>query len=296
MDVVVICNGLGNQMSQYAFYLKKKSISKSTHFIFDRKSRLDHNGFELNRVFQIPYEDGLISMSLYMLFRILGIKKYPYFSKPLIALLGFVGIKLVYEKDNYDFEEKNLKPSKGITFYYGGWHSEKYFDDIKPDILESFHFTIPKEDIPTQQLAHRISGANSVSIHIRRGDYLSETNYNTFGAVCTKAYFTGAIERLQKELLAPSFFVFSNDVAWVKDNLWVENMFIVDTNKGDNSWKDMYLITLCKHHINSNSSFSWWGAWLSSYWKNIVIVPKYFINNIETKDVYPERWTSFKNY
>jgi hypothetical protein len=231
-----------------------------------------------------------------MLFRILGIKKYPYISKPLIAFLGLIGVKLVYESGNYDFEAKHLKPSKGITFYYGGWHSEKYFDDVKHNILQSFRFTITEEDLATQQMAQRISSANSVSIHVRRGDYLSETNYNTFGAVCTKAYFVGAINMLQKEVVAPVFFVFSNDVAWVRDNLWVENMFIVDTNKGDNSWKDMYLMTLCKHHINSNSSFSWWGAWLSSNLNKIVIVPKYFINNLETKDVYPESWTSFKSY
>jgi hypothetical protein len=296
MDIIVICNGLGNQMSQYAFYQKKKCISDSTYFIFDKKSRLDHNGFELAKVFKIPYVENFKSNLLCMLFRILGIKKLPFFTKPIIFVLGMLGIRLINENGNYDFDPKHLLPSKGITFYYGGWHSEKYFKDIKDSVSNSFVFEILEDDLITLELADQIRAVNSVSVHIRRGDYLSQTNYLTFGAVCTTAYFVKAIEKIQSLTENPFFYVFSNDTAWVEENLKVENMVIVDTNKGENSWKDMYLMSLCKHNINSNSSFSWWASWLNDNKNKHVIVPKYFINNVDTKDVFPESWTSITEY
>jgi hypothetical protein len=296
MDIIVICNGLGNQMSQYAFYQKKKCISDATYFIFDRKSRLDHNGFELTKVFNIQNTESLKSNILFLLFRILGIKKFPFLTKPLISALGLLGVRLVNENVNYDFEPKHLLPSKGITFYYGGWHSEKYFMDIKDLVCKSFLFKIPEDDLITSRLESQITAKNSVSIHVRRGDYLSKTNYETFGAVCTNRYFIQAIEKMQSLLEEPFFFVFSNDTAWVKENLQLRNMIIVDTNRGENSWKDMYLMSKCKHNINSNSSFSWWASWLNDNARKYVIVPKYFINNVETKDVFPENWTSITEY
>ncbi|PYF75459.1 alpha-1,2-fucosyltransferase [Pedobacter nutrimenti] len=295
MDIVIICNGLGNQMSQYAFFLKKKSINKKTRFIYDRRSSSQHNGFELERVFGIPSGNMFVNRLLWLVFRILSIERFPHFSRPVLKFFNFFNIKLIKESPNYDYDENLMTPSKGLRFYYGGWHSEKYFKSNREEILKAFCFEY-SDDISNIEAFTKIKETNSVSIHVRRGDYMNETNFNVFGAVCTKDYFKKAISEISSCVEDPHFYIFSNDIPWVKDNLMMDNMSIIDCNKGKDSWKDMYLISNCKYNINSNSSFSWWAAWLNVNENNIVIVPKFFINNVETKDVYPKRWRILTNY
>lgn len=296
MDIVIICNGLGNQMSQYAFFLQKKSINKSTRFMFDRRSAGAHNGYELCRIFGIDFKETFSDKLLFLLFRILEIKKIPVLSKPLIGILNFLGMRIVREKENYDFDESNMNHSRGIRFYFGGWHSEKYFKSNKSQILDAFDFKIDSDDEPVLQTLDHIKRTNSVSIHVRRGDYLSEKNMHTFGAVCTKAYFDAAVNKIESLIDTPHFFIFSNDVAWVKANFKYGNITIIDYNKGNDSWKDLFLMSSCKHNINSNSSFSWWGAWLNLNEDKIVIAPRFFINNLDTKDIYPGDWLQLTDY
>jgi hypothetical protein len=296
MDIVVICNGLGNQMSQYAFYLKKKEISKTTRFIFDRRSLYTHNGYELKRVFNIDYKETVINKILFLLFRFLLVKRIPILTKPIIYLFKLLGVEIVNEKFNYDFDESLLPPFRGIKFFFGGWHSEKYFFSIKDQIQNVFKFNIPENDVSTFKLLNEIRNKNSVSIHIRKGDFLSPTNIATFGVVCTKEYFDTAIKLITTNIDNPYFYIFSNDISWVQNNFKLENMTIVNQNLGLDSWKDMFLISQCNHNINSNSTFSWWGAWLNKNIDKKVIIPEFFINNLETKDFYPDNWLKLQNY
>ena len=296
MDVIIICNGLGNQMSQYAFYLQKNKVNKSTIFIFDRKSKKDHNGYELYNVFGIKYHDTTSNKILYFVFRLLGMKKYPVISIPIIKMLNLIGFYLITESKNYDFDSNLLRTKKGINFYYGGWHSEKYFRDVRDDLFYTFKFQMKNIGEDVLKISHKIRSCNSVSLHIRRGDFLNEKNLNTFGLVCTKEYYQSAKNQMDLLIQNPHFFIFSNDIVWAKENFKAENITIVENNKESSSWKDMYLISLCKNNINSNSSFSWWGAYLNQNINKKVIVPKYFINNLKTKDVYPEDWISLTDY
>ena len=130
MDVIVVFNGLGNQMSQYAFYLAKKERNKKCHLIFDPKSANRHNGSELDKLFGVRYSHTLkfkIILLLYTLFTSSRIGKY---------LSPFLGIRFYYEPRNYDYSEQFLMPGKGLlNFYIGGWHSEKYFRNIRSTIL-----------------------------------------------------------------------------------------------------------------------------------------------------------------
>jgi hypothetical protein len=296
MDVVIICNGLGNQMSQYAFYLQKKKINKSTKFIFDLNSKNEHNGYELYRVFGIQYKDTVYSKFLYFLYRLLGMKKNPFLSIPIVKLLNILGFYLITESKTYDFDESMLNTKKGINFYYGGWHSEKYTKDIREDVIDTFKFQTINIGKEVLNIAHEISSCNSVSLHIRRGDFLNIKNIKTFGLVCNKEYYQSAINQMYLLMENPHFYIFSNDIKWVKENFIAENITVVEINKSSSSWKDMYLISLCKNNINSNSSFSWWGAYLNPNINKKVIVPKYFINNLITKDVYPENWIKLSDY
>ncbi|GGA63288.1 alpha-1,2-fucosyltransferase [Flavobacterium palustre] len=292
MDVIVIFNGLGNQMSQYAFYLQKKSINKSTHFIsFCR----DHNGFELDSVFKITSTDFMIKKLLYILFRILLTDKIKVVTIPLKRILKILNCKIVREDFDYSFNEDYLKASKGITFYYGGWHTEKYFFNEKEALLSAFKFDDVEE---AENIEHSkiIANCNSVSIHVRRGDFLNSANVNLFGGVCTKEYFQKAISNIESKIETPHFFVFSNDMEWVKQNLSISTVTYVTWNTGKNSWKDMYLMSLCKHNIIPNSTFSWWGAWLNKNPQKIIISPSRFLNNDKHTDVYPESWVKISDY
>lgn len=302
MDVVFCFNGLGNQMSQYAFYLKKKSINPNCRFIFDERSKNEHNGFELGKVFGITYKKSFIDVLLYCLFRLVTTKQLPLVTKPLAALLKIMGVRAYFEPTNYDYVEDFVSnPSKrGINFYWGGWHTEKYFFSIKDFLLDVFVFQIDKKDSQLKYLQEQIKGSNSVSIHIRRGDFLTGNALYVHGSICTKEYFIAAVNHIYTLVEQPHFFIFSDDLG--EEFLWIRNFFsnaqytIVDSNKSEHSWKDMCLISNCKFNINSNSTFSWWGAWLNNSANKVVVVPKYFIKDVETKDVYPEEWIKLAKY
>jgi hypothetical protein len=292
MDVVIIFNGLGNQMSQYAFYLQKKNVDKSTYFIpFCR----DHNGLELNSVFKIETKEAFIQKMLYILFRVLLTDKVKIISYPVKLVLNLLNCKIVKENFDYNYKKDYSQPSRGITFYYGGWHTEKYFFESKNTILKTFEFE-EYNDFKNKIHIDKINQTNSVSIHVRRGDFLNADNINLFGDVCTKAYFDKAIALIKSKVANPYFFVFSNDLEWVKENLVIDNVTYVACNSGKDSWKDMCLMSLCKHNIIANSTFSWWGAWLNRNSDKIVVSPSRFLKNDTFTDVYPDSWKTISEY
>ena len=296
MDVIVIFNGLGNQMSQYAFYLNKKRISKSTRFLFSKKSTKIHNGYELDNVFGIKYHDTYINKLLYIFFLAAGYKKSAFFSKLLIRILNFLGISIVNENDDYNFKPQYLIPSRGIKFYVGGWHSEKYFIEVKDQVLNTFQFKLKNIGPENMKVLDQIKKTNSVSVHVRRGDFLDSHNYGKLGAVCTLNYFLTAIEKMKSLVDQPHFFFFTNDSSWVRNQFNGPGYTLIDINRKDESWKDMFLISNCSNHINSNGSFSWWSSWLNRGGQPIVIVPKNFLTCIHFEDIYPENWIQLSDY
>lgn len=130
----------------------------------------------------------------------------------------------------------------------------------------------------------------TVSIHIRRGDYLSQQFSAGFGNCCPLAYYREAIHYMKTYLDDITFVLFSDDMDWVKMNLPLDNAIYVDHNHGVDSWQDMYLMSMCQHNIIANSTFSWWGAWLNDNTDKIVIAPKRWWSSIENDDVVPESW------
>ena len=286
MDVVVVFNGLGNQMSQYAFYLQKKKINPSTYLISFCK---DHNGLEINSVFNIEWKDRFVNKLLYGLFRVLVADRFKIVTSPTQYLLKFLGCKVEQEDFNYNFNPDYLKPSKGITFYFGGWHTEKYFLNAKREVLNAFNFN-KEVDEKSLMLIDEMMNNDSVALHVRRGDYLNEANINLFGKVCTINYFEKAIVEITNRIKSPYFYVFSNDIDWVKKNLKLDKVTYVTHNSGKDSWRDLLLMSNCKHNIISNSSFSWWGAWLNKHPKSNIISPARFLNSDKVSEVYPSHW------
>lgn len=279
MDVVVIFNGLGNQMSQYAFYLAKKKIDKKVKCIFDPNSFSEHNGSELDYLFGISYKRSMTEIIL--------TKIYSYRIRPKIwRVLKFFGIKEIKEPSNYDYNKNFLERGPiGINFYWGGWHSEKYYQAIIND-LKSIYVFKSTSDKETSSYQEQIENTNSISVHIRRGDYLKHKEY---GDVANMNYYLRAVNYVRNHVTSPTFYVFSNDLDWCRKNFKDDDFIFVDCNSEKTAWRDMFLMSLCKHHINANSTFSWWAAWLSPN-DGITIVPQKFLLNTTTKDIYPERW------
>ena len=131
---------------------------------------------------------------------------------------------------------------------------------------------------------------NSISIHIRRGDYLHPKFNHLYGNICTIEYYKEAITILQQKYANLHFYIFSDDISWVKENLPIVPSTYIDWNKKEDSWQDMYLMSQCKHNIIANSSFSWWGAWLNNNPNKTVICPSRFMNLNQQSDIVPEDW------
>ena len=281
MIIVRIIGGLGNQMFQYAagYALSKKN---KTSLLLDTnafKNKKIHNGFELNSVFNIEAEIAT--------------------DKKIKDLIGWRNLEFIKDRinrlpkfligKNFFSERLNLNYSliKDNTYLYGYWQSEKFFLDYKNHILQQFQFK-KSLSLKNKNLAQLINETqNSVSIHIRRGDYLKSKAHYVIGI----EYFKHAILEIERKIDKPTFFVFSDDPNWTKKNLSLKKrIFMVENNLGSESHNDMLLMSMCDHHIISNSSFSWWGAWLNVKKNKIVISPKRWFVKIENLDCVPKEW------
>jgi len=166
------------------------------------------------------------------------------------------------------------------VYITGYWISEKYFSGIENVIRNDFSFKMPISG-RNQEIAEIIQGCNSVSVHIRRTDKVSDPLYEeTDLQYCTKA-----IRYMNKHLDDPHYFIFSDDINWVKTNLRYSGAItFVDINDDHHNYEDLRLMSLCKHNIIAESSFSWWGAWLNSNQEKVVISPN------------PHRWINLENF
>ena len=127
---------------------------------------------------------------------------------------------------------------------------------------------------------------NSVSVHIRRGDYLEVDE--VYGGICTEEYYEKAMKKMEDEVPDCHFFIFTNDIPWVKEHMTGENITVVEGNDEDAGYIDMYLMTQCKHYILANSSFSWWGCYLNPSKEKKVIAPKIWANGRDSRDIYTD--------
>jgi hypothetical protein len=194
-----------------------------------------------------------------------------------------------------------LEPNKPITselfdlsdntYLSGYWQSEKYFRNIKEHLVEELSlFNLPS--VENEKYLIEIFNTNSVSIHIRRGDYINDTSaINTHG-FCGLDYYVNSISFIESKLSNPTYFVFSDDIDWARHNIKTKkNIFFIDTNF-DKPEEDLRLMLNCKHNIIANSSFSWWAAWLNQNKEKIVITPKkWFADSKKSSiDLIPSEW------
>lgn len=272
MIIIQLAGGLGNQLQQYALYRKYIRLGV--------EAKLDISWFR----------DGTIPIDAQSNGRTQRELEIAYFDKltyeicteaereKLIGKKGFLGklqrkflpttIHWFHESQMYHPEIFGFK-----NMYLSGYFAcEKYYSDILPELRKSLHFT-PSSNPANEQMAEEICSCRSVSIHIRRGDYLKQENAAMFGGICTDAYYKTAIKKIKEEEPDAHFYLFSDDVVYAKQKYAGSEYTVVDINHGRDSFYDMWLMSQCKHNICANSTFSFWGARLNDNDDKIIIRP-----------------------
>lgn len=289
MIITKIIGGLGNQMFQYAAG-RALSLRNNTDLALDVsgfKNYKLHQGFEFPRLFNQHYAIATQTD----IFKMLGWQT-PSLVRRVLARKQFASLRhasFIAEPHYQYWSGINNTPKN--CYLSGYWQSEKYFGDVSAQIREDFTFVLPLEG-KNAELSERIVESNAISLHIRRGDYVSNQQTTATHGLCSIDYYQEAIRYIAERVQDPQFFVFSDDIAWVRDNLKIDfPHHYVDHNSGAQSYNDMRLMSLCQHHIIANSSFSWWGAWLNPSVAKIVIAPKkWFVTDTDTSDLYPSGW------
>lgn len=290
MVKITLMGGLGNQMFQYA-------AAKSLAMISGQKLKLDLGFLEQKFLPIDGFTPRKYELDVFHLEE-KRLKNSNEILKKVLLFINRLNYKICSKKWVY-FNESSLEFDS--TFFSltppvhlnGFFQSEKYFINIKPHLLEIFRFPkIYSKEINI--ILHEILNTKSVSIHVRRGDYVSSIKTNNYHGTCDKVYYIDAIKMINNSIGQCKYFFFSDDINWVKDNFdnVAENIF-VDSGKYP-SWYDMFLMSQCKHNIIANSSYSWWGAWLNQNPNKVVIAPKtWFLDSFaqeSSKNIIPETW------
>lgn len=305
MNIIRMSGGLGNQMFQYALYLKLRSMGKEVKFDDINEYRGEDARPIVLAVFGIDYPratwdeitaftDGSMELKKRIRRNLFGRKAVEYEEK------GF------FDPQVLSFDSMYLR---------GAFQSERYFEDIRDEVRSTYQFPELEEmHLPqkhynnTKSCLDRIEGCEAVALHMYRGD--SRNNEELYDGICTEKYYEGAVRYIQERYPEAVFFIFSNEPKWVKN--WVislmksqitgdmsrqeiknlENRFVmVETNSEYTGYLDMFLMSRCRHNIISNSSFSWWGAWLNENPGKLICAPSRWINGVEGDEVYTKGMT-----
>lgn len=187
---------------------------------------------------------------------------------------------------------QNVPPTQPV-YLNGYWHTDKYFGDIRNELLNDF-VVVESHRQEVQGFAQQLKGVTSVCVHIRRGDYISNPTAQAFHGVPGVAYVDRAIEILKSKVQDPHFVIFSDDIAWCREHLshLQPATFMDSSSEGRKSALHLYFMSCCRHYIVANSSFSWWGAWLGQQEDSVVIAPsQWFLNEqVDTSDMVPSSW------
>lgn len=264
MKTIIVRGGLGNQIFEYAFSLYLVSQTNSpVRYLRRKRGRLKPvEAMELPWVFDINIEtQGWV-----------GKNKYKFFK--------FFDKKKISKESNFSLEN---------NFFDDTWQNLKYYKDLPSNWIKFRNFDLNDKN---KNIIREIETVNSIAIHIRRGNYLNDRNIGIYGGICTEEYYRKAIEIINQQIDNPVFFIFSNDIDWVKENFKNDNIRIISWNQDADSYLDMYVMSKCKSCIIANSTFSYWSAYLERP-KDIVIYPKTWFNpqsNYKVPDIFPESW------
>jgi len=278
MIIVKLRGGLGNQMFQYA-------IGRNLALKNNAKLKFDVTELEQDKLRDYELNIFNISGSVASSYRLIFIRK---FNKNIISKI--LGQNYFYIKQKDWYFNATILERKGNIYLDGYWQSENYFKDIRQIITKDF--TIRCEpDERNKSMLKKIENSNSVCIHVRREDYIRNKKTKEVHGICSSEYYYNAVKIIEKKVRNLKFFVFSDDSQWTRENLKLKHPTIyVDINNSEKNYEDLRLMSNCKHFIIANSSFGWWGAWLSNNPDKIICIPGKWFNSIDEGDIVPKSW------
>jgi hypothetical protein len=295
--ITSLIGGLGNQMFQYAVGRQLAEINSTL-------LKLDLSGFE-------EYKRQRYSLHCFKIWdHIATMEEIATFKRKRISrtakLLSKVGTRwgglssatsdfyqdaIILKENGFSFDPSILT-AKGNIYLEGYWQSEKYFSAIRDILLREFAFNY-EQDAKSREIANQIQTTESVSLHIRRGDYAHDPLTNQYHGLCSLEYYQKAVQHITQKIPNCHFYIFSDDHPWVCENFKLDYPFtLVDHNDASTNYEDLRLMGLCRQNIIANSSFSWWGAWLNTNPEKIVVSPEKWFNDksLDTKDLIPDGW------
>lgn len=271
--IVSFCGGLGNQLFQYTFY---KCLEQRSRFLCADLSPylFDKRDFVLDKVFS-----GIKLTKLD-----LGAVSPEYFAPPLLI---------------DEFKCEALPPVQADMsvfdinrgYFRGFWQRYQFAKMAEKALRQDLTFR-DKDDRGLRGLIGRIRAGTYVSLHVRHGDYMSAACRSSFGGVCDAAYYERAVSYIKDRDPSARFMIFTEDPEWARENLAMPDSTIVTGDMFDDyeDWYDMQLMSLCRHNIIANSTFSWWGAWLNASPDKIVVAPKRWRLDRDVLDICPPEW------
>ncbi len=285
MIVVRLCGGLGNQLFQYATGRRLADMHK-TELVFD----LDWYERTPSSNTRRKYELGHYPIQA----RTTDRTEAWWCRLHSTRFLGRVAFlprrwKNVMEQ-SFDFDSTVLQLPDNV-YLNGYWQSHRYFEDVA-SVVRAEATPLPPAGPLDVAVKEEISATEAVSVHVRRGDYVTQRAAAAVHGTCSLDYYRAALTELASVVRNPHFFIFSDDGEWVRRNLLPPGPYtFVDHNGAEAAFQDLHLMSLCKHHVIANSSFSWWGAWLNPREGKVVVCPKdWFADKRQTRTLTPSTW------
>lgn len=291
MIVVKLMGGLGNQMFQYAAGLSLAQTNKTELLIDESFLIAETQNLYTKRNLELQCFNIDIKIANEKDIKRFNITRSNKYIRGLQRNFPFLFSNLYAAESGMTFQKEFFNFPKN-TYLDGFWQSEKYFKNIESVLEKKF---IPKEKLNTENSdwLNKITNSESVSLHIRRGDYVINKNSQEHHGNLNDSYYINALNIIKSKNSNIEVFVFSDDLNWCRENFNLEDKtHFIDTNQKENFHFDMHLMSHCKHNIIANSSFSWWGAWLNKNPEKIVIAPKNWFTDksINTFDLIPAKW------
>jgi hypothetical protein len=286
MIIVKLQGGLGNQLFQY-------SLGKSLELSENRKVYFDVSSFN--------HSPNLTSREFVL--EKLGLK-VDLLPKNVASIITFIN-RLLFKlnitfKSNFfsisycenSFQYIPIVVKNKLIIFDGYWQSPMYFESISNDLTKLF-YSIDRISNSGQNLISNLKSKSTVAIHIRRGDYISNTETYDFHGICDLDYYYSAIDFIESKNNIDTYIIFTDDIEWVQNNFSIGNrIFIYGCNYAENDIDEFLMMASVSHNIIANSTFSWWSAFINPNPEKIVIAPKKWFSDlsINVEDLFPTNW------
>jgi hypothetical protein len=287
MIISRLCGGLGNQLFQYAAG-RRLADARGVDLILDLSWFDRHEFFDTQRDYELDhYSINARKANSNEKFW------FQFHRGKILSHIPFIPKRWLYYKERAFNFDSRLIDLPDNSYIEGYWQSYKYLVGIESKLRDEL---IPRKIFSYQDrlIETKIfsSEGGSVSLHVRRGDYVTNLKAAKNHGLCSQIYYEKAVENILSHVKKPHFFIFSDDIEWVHKNMTLPGkVTYVGHNGTKNAFQDLRLMSICDHHIVANSSFSWWGAWLSGKDEGCVIAPiNWFADGRSTDDLTPSHW------